>query len=803
MTPTAYHHARRHATRARAFLATLALPFLAGCATKLREAMPDIPMPEWGWAILRTGEDQPLYALIVGTVLVTAVTTILRATRRDRVLRRCDDKYAVLLHSDARYPGILKLILRDVEMASEKTDVEGKDSGRLFTEKEFTSGVRAVVRYHDEMMEKDLEERNGFAERVRHPTFVDQTLRRVQSYGRQFNEGVVTIYQETVGKRLGTALKTIRGGTELQELAEAQAEEATGVRVEGAAEGSSYRLLIDRLIGTRVIASVKVGDETREHECTLADYTRDYYHLLDVEFEETWVVDAHAEMEHWRGNDHMGEYWGREEAVWQGIDKGIRVTLSDDDVYTVESRVPYGVTLRHVRYGGGHKIHGVPMGDDHRNNVNIVIEPYGTLVWPAQFRHANTGRDLAGGVLNEVWYSIPRRPRHYREVEFHFTAERVADLVLPYATNVIQYRAEKLDADAVPLDSLADALWRTSTRIVVTDDDGEPIRGLHSNGGYITNLGKDRIDVPEVRDHYARRWDAERAIERWDNHVRPVRWAYRYRLWGMLTKARVATAQIALILAQRQEARLAPPSHPVLYFPFLRKRREWTGAAPTQRMPMRVGMLQGRARDEELQRLGEVERVSDHRLLVRGVDVQTMPYLDKSEILWVGYGANLQGRNGMPRRSETAIRRFAAKGGVVVGLAPNTRPARGNKLSWVPDPLAVTPDAVSGVVTPTDAGAEIFTTPHALDLSELTPTVAWSEWSDRYVPLATAATHGPHEGDLAATAMLLPYGQGLYIVMGVGPDSPDDLRWSMPLAENILHYAVDWLDRRQTHRHIA
>jgi hypothetical protein len=793
-------------------MAILTLPFLAGCATRLREAMPDIPIPEWGWAILKTGEDQPMWALVAGTVLVTAITTILRATRRDRVLRRCDGKYAVLLHLAGRYPGILKLILRDVEMASEKTDVEGKDSGRLFTEKEFTDGVRAVVRYHDEMMEKDLEERNGFAERVRHPTFIDQTLRQAQSYARQFNEAVVTIYHEAVGKRLGTALESIRGSTQLQELAATQVDEATGVRTVderdekvAKAEGSSYRLLIDRLIGTRVIAAVETGDGTTktEHECTLADYTRDYYHLLDVEFEEKWIVDPNREMKHWRGNDHMGEFWGPDEGMWQGNDKGVRVTLSDDDVYTIESRVPYPITFEHARYREGHKIHGAPIGDDTKNNVNIVIEPYGTLIWPAQYYGSHTGRDLAGGVLSEVWYSIPRRPRYYRKVEFHFAAKRTADLMLPYATNVIQYRAEKLDADAVPLDSLADALWRTSTRIVVTDDEGAPIRGLHSNGGYITNLGKDRIDVPEVRDHYARRWEAERAIERWDDRMRPVRWVYRYRLWGFLTKARVATAQIALILTQRQETRLAPPSHPVLYFPFVRKRRDWTGTAPTQRMPIRVGVVQGRAYDEELRRLSEIERVSDHRLLVRGVDVQTMPYLDKSEILWVGYGANLQGINGMPRRSETAIRRFVAKGGVVVGLAPNTRPARGNKLSWVPDPLAVTSDAVSGAMTPTDAGADIFTKPNALDLSELTPSVAWSEWSDRYVPLATAATRGPHEGDLAATAMLLPYGQGLYIVMGVGPDSPDDLRWSMPLAQNMLHYAVDWLDRRQTHRHIA
>jgi hypothetical protein len=800
-------HARLTRVFSRAAIPLLAL--LAGCAGRFGETTRDSPIPGWIRTLFRQAENEPVIVVIAGTILVTAITTVLRAIRRDRVLRRCNGKYAVLLHVAERYPGIVKLILRDVEIASEKTDVEGKDSGRLFTEKEFTDGVRAVVRYHDEMMEKDLDERNVFAERVRHPTLIDQSLRRFQSYARQFNEAVQTIWQETVGKRLEATLSTFRGGAQLQQLAEAQVEEATGVQTRDArtekqrkAEGASYRLLIDRLIGTRVIAALDYSGVERDYECTLADYTRGYYHLLDIDFEESWIVDPNKEMKHWRGNDHMGEYWGPEEVFWQGNDKALRITLSDD-TYTIESRAPYPITFRHAQYRDGHKIHGKGMEDENRNNINIVIEPYGTLVWKAQFHHSHAGRDLAGGVLNEVWYHVPRRPRYYRKVEMHFRAKRMADAVIPYDTNVIQYRAEKLDADVVPLDSLADALWRTSTRIVVTDEDGEPIRGLHSNSGYITNLGKDRIDVHEVRRHYGRRWEAERSMERWDDRMRPLRWAYRYRLAGFLTKTRIAAAQIALIMAQREEKRLSPPRRPVLYFPFVRPRRDWTGAAPTQKMPIRVGVLQGRSYDEELRRLNEIERVSDHRVLFRGIDPQTMPYLDKSEILWLGYGADLPRLGGLHRRGETAIRRFAAKGGVVVGFAPNTRPARGAKLAWVPDPLSVTPDTVSGTMSPTGAAAALFTSPHQLDLSELTPAVAWSEWSDRFIPLATAPTHGAHAGDRAATAMFLPYGEGSYIVLGVGPDAPDDLRWSMPLAENVLHFAVDWLDRRQTHRHIA
>ncbi|MEO2003293.1 MAG: hypothetical protein ABGY41_04275 [Candidatus Poribacteria bacterium] len=152
-----------------AFLTVMLLPLASGCATGVSEAMRDVPVPNWLKAIAKQADDEPVYVFLAGTILVTVITTLARALRRDRILRRNNGRFGVLLHPKGRYPGIIKLILKDVEVASEKTDVEGKDSGRMFTEEEFKK-MRGVVLYHDEMTEKDMEERRVFAERVRHPT---------------------------------------------------------------------------------------------------------------------------------------------------------------------------------------------------------------------------------------------------------------------------------------------------------------------------------------------------------------------------------------------------------------------------------------------------------------------------------------------------------------------------------------------------------------------------------------------------------------------------------------------------------
>ncbi|MDA1192478.1 MAG: hypothetical protein O3A46_12445, partial [Candidatus Poribacteria bacterium] len=485
----------------------------------------------------------PIWVFVIVTITVAVLRAIVEAVRRDRIMRRHNKNYGVLLHDSSRYTGIVKLILQDVEIASEKTDVSGKDSGRLFTKANFQEKMKALVRYHDEFTEQEAEERRVFAERIYNPSLLGKFSRRVQSAARQMSEAVKTIYEEAIGKPLRTRLKQFQGGAQLSELADTGVEETSGVSVGGA----SYRLLIDRLIGTRVIALA----EGREYECVLADYTTDYYQLLDVEFIEEWSENIRKDMGTWRSND-----------------KGFRFA-HDGDTIIIESRVSYPVTLRHVYYKGGHKIHDVHIADKERKDVNLKIEPYSAVRWKAQF-NAGEERDVAGGNFQEVKYHLPFMPQNFDNVEFHFRTVRRGDVTLRYSDNVVQYRAEKFDARLVSLDSLSEALWRGSSRFVVTDENDKPIRGLHLNRGYITNLSQDRVDIREVTAHYSRRWEAERTLEQWDEALRPIRAAFKMRWGRVVYKAKLAAAQIALINYFKTEKRVVPPNQRVLYFPFVK-----------------------------------------------------------------------------------------------------------------------------------------------------------------------------------------------------------------------------------------
>jgi hypothetical protein len=711
----------------------------------------------------------PLWIFLVVTAIVTALTTIVQALRRDRLLRRHSRRYVVLLHDNARYTGILKLILQDVEIASEKTDVRGKESGRLFTREEFQK-MTALLRYHDELTEKEIAERRVFVENLFNPTFVGRLGRRLQSLGRQFNATVKTIYERAIGERLRKRLQTFgRAGEQIGELAETQIEQATGVAV--TREAAAYRLLIDRLIGTRVIA--RVGG--RDVECVLADYTPEYYHLMDVEFRESWTIDAHGEGGRWAGND-----------------KGFRV-VREGRTYTIESRVPYPVTLRHARYREGQKVHGVPAADQDKNDVNKAIGPYGRLVWPAEMHHTAEERNVAGGLLQEVRFSVPIRPEHYKKVELVFETARRADVLIRYADNVIQYRAEKIEPRLVSLETISEVLWQAPLQLVLTDKDGKRIEGLHLNRGYITNLSKDRMDMREVVNHYTMRWASQQQFDALDARFRPLRRpSIRQILTPWRLRRRTAASQIALIARVKQDRRAVAPGHPVLYFPLMRPRREWVAVPPTRKMPVRVGVLQGRARDEELAALAQTKFMEGHRLLFRRLNVHRITNLNRVDILWVGYGADLPRYHGLTRYNEEQVLKYASRGGIVVALAPNTRPLRANKLGWVPDPLVFGKNPVKPGVHLTPEGRPVFQQPHEVDTRALRPLVWWDDWSDRYVLLASATTQTRNEEHPVAVGLMLPYGQGLYIVLGIGPETPADLAWSVPLARNLLQRAIRW-----------
>ena len=300
----------------------------------MRRTVPEAATDFDFFKIFEAGRKNPLWATVIVSVVITIIKTIHSAVRRDRILKRHLGKYLQLRHNDGRDSGIFKMSLKDVEIASEKTDVQGKDSGRLFSHKEFHEKFQALVRYHDEMTQADMDERKGYIQRSIHPTIFNRLRKRILSFFRLLGDQVGVIWDQAIGTHL-TKLRgyTDRyiGGAQIQEMAERQVEDVTGITREGGYKlddtegGTSYRTLIDRLLGTKVLANVLGGDR----ECILADYTMGgYYQLLDVRLDESFELNIE---------------WGKKHGRWVGgggYDRIVRATRHNNEI-TIESRAQF------------------------------------------------------------------------------------------------------------------------------------------------------------------------------------------------------------------------------------------------------------------------------------------------------------------------------------------------------------------------------------------------------------------------------------------------------------------------------
>ena len=761
--------------------------------------------------------ENPLWATVVVSVVFTIIKVIHSAVRRDKILKRHLGKFLQLRHKDGRDSGIFKMILKDVEIASEKTDVQGKDSGRLFSHKEFHDKFQALVRYHDELTQADLDERKGYIQRSIHPTIFNRFRKRLLSFVRLLGDQVKTIWDQAIGAQLNklrVQTDKYMGGAQIQEMVETQVDEVTGITREGGYNledtggGTSYRMLIDRLIGTKVLAHVLGGDR----ECILADYTLNgYYQLLDVKLDESFELNIE---------------WGKQHGRWVGGGGHSRIVraMRHDHEITIESRAQFPLQLTRLEMHGGRKIANQHVGNKAydkgskhgHERIDMRIEPYGKIKWKKMHHES---RNVAQSSFTQViGPAFQLGLQDYGHVKLRFHTSRMADCVIKYQNNAIKYRAEKVDAEDVKLDSLADALWRTSSRLEITDEKGNRIRGMHLNSGYVTNLSKDLVNIPEVRGHYSKRWDNERSFDRFERKSRPLRWSFSGRVGALTGKAKKAAAQVALMQLISREKQLASPESWALQFPIARRRRDLLTPSPPHKLPMRIGVLTQARHDEEISALNAIQSAAGHRMLFRRESNPSLPCLDKMEILYMGMGANLQNLRGFNRQSEERIRRFAAQGGIIIAFPPNTKTRRGGRLGWIPDPLVETEDRIAsnvkltrgprihepggGIikfeVISTIAAAKvsrIFLEPNELELEELPAKVGWSVWSDRFTQIASVDTEGPYEGDKAAVAFTYPYGRGLYIVFGFGPSRPADFEWSVPLVENILTYAALWKDR--------
>ncbi len=191
----------------------------------------------------------------------------------------------------------------------------------------------------------------------------------------------------------------------------------------------------------------------------------------------------------------------------------------------------------------------------------------------------------------------------------------------------------------------------------------------------------------------------------------------------------------------------------------------------------------------EYQALRSVKEGSKRPLVYELTKEQTLPHLEKADILWIGYEEiSSYGRYLLSDETEAKIKTFVKNGGIVVVAGQDSSAEnpcgtgwlQGGKLKGVESPPAQN-------FSVTKTGKSLFSTPNKIVSGKIFVDDAWVDWDRGDEVFAT--TEDKKELVIGARR----YGKGLYIITSLRNDSQYTSEINKALIENIMYYAVSQL----------
>ena len=263
--------------------------------------------------------------ITIGLILLfTSVLGFVRARFPDRCLRSFHGFQVTLSRTDGRQVwGRMDLSSGGIEFTfpeRESGDERLKTSYLLYAA-EYTN-IQSLVRYAERLTDAERARRDADIARSFHPGPGRQAVRRARNFLGTATESLREVLAMVLGRvqktqdryvtAEGTDALTKIGGTAL------------------AAVSSAHDPLLERQIGRQVVLEVLEGDEIHEHAGIFKEYSRDFLHILDVQYPQSRVIEFTAErpVEHARvAVSREGEVvrvanHGRRPALVQGIDAG-------------------------------------------------------------------------------------------------------------------------------------------------------------------------------------------------------------------------------------------------------------------------------------------------------------------------------------------------------------------------------------------------------------------------------------------------------------------------------------------------
>ncbi len=741
--------------------------------------------------------------------LMIIISRIVRQLKKDRLVKPLIKKYVEVdtKSHGGPYKGLLRVELNGIEIMSEKAREKDGRASFYLEGCNPNTGVKVYVRYLDEMTDREKEEHEKQLDKVYHPSPLTIVLRKIRNAYGFFQDAFDSVFKALYDKYVtkGILKKRFDEGafadlereaeTQLEateEDKEAQKKEREKVYKMKELEADlktaylgdfDYDRGLERMVGSKV--NVKIKNKALPEPVVFVDYTRNFYYFMEVEYESsiTLIIDEDE-------NESLGE---------KGDDE-IRASIIQDGLL-VESNLPHSIQLTAVEDKGKGKAQLTQEDEETEEaeekgklkNPFPPVGPYEQMIipfdnWPA------AGSLQPFGLTVSKLQPVTWEDLHRRKQILTFSSKRMADIVLARndTGNKIIGPAEKYVPITMKLSEITESFLSDEDKredLLVTDENGDPISGIHFYHGYITNVDQDRMDPKEVDYNYNLRWNVEHVFNRFDKKLRPLKAPY---IITPLAKRKRVLGQSTLAEILHPDKLAKDGISQVLYAPISsngKRHRKPVG----QTLPIKILALTGNGSNVEFPILSQFVHIRGHRIIYEETSDVSLPRLEKAHVLWIGQGEIFNDGYRLKTNTEVKIKHFVNKGGLVITsgqfLATKTRRRYG--AGWIPERLVGVDREETREFDPTIFADSLFKVPNVVEPGEVVIADAWTEYAAPFSVLAKSNGGGD------AAVLRLKHGEGIYIITAFRNASSEDIETNVKVMENLLHYSVEWLDEQK------
>jgi len=202
---------------------------------------------------------------------------------------------------------------------------------------------------------------------------------------------------------------------------------------------------------------------------------------------------------------------------------------------------------------------------------------------------------------------------------------------------------------------------------------------------------------------------------------------------------------------------------------------------------IRVMVLNGARYDVEFSTLTDFDQANNHKVVYQQTKDRDLPGIEKADILWIGQGVISNDKYFLTSKQEKKIKAFVKSGGVAIVSSQDSDDERPCEVGWISEPIKGIESMGRSDFKATEHAGSLFDTPNRIRSGEVFLDDTWSDWSSKYIMLATT-----NSGKNVAVAMLR-HGRGIYLLTGFQNETTANVFVNRLMIENLIHFAANWL----------